>query len=182
MVVALETGADTDSELVARFCDGDQSAFARLYDRHKNGIYGYALSLCGDETEAADLAQEMWLAMIHAPEKLTGARNVRAYLYGSVRNLMIDGLRKRKRERKTIRMGAPATPLVKPRDGVSSREEAQKVDAALRRLPPEQREVVLLKIYDELTFAEIAEVLEENARTVESRHRLATEKLREWLS
>jgi RNA polymerase sigma-70 factor (ECF subfamily) len=179
--VALDTRTDTDAELIARFCKGDLSAFAELYSRHKAGIYGYALGLTGDEQDAADLTQEMWLRIVEDPTRLLRAHHVKAYLYGSVRNQMIDGLRKRQRERRTITEAAPATQLIKPRDTAAGKEEAQRVDKAIRRLPPEQREVVLLKIYGELTFAEIAEVLEENPRTVESRHRLALDKLREWL-
>ncbi len=180
IVVAPDTMTDTDAALLARYARGDREAFAEFYDRHRRGMYGYALSLCGDEHEATDLAQELWTRLIENPGKAAGARNPRAYLYASLRHLMIDRLRKRKLEARTITEAAPASPLVVPRDGPP--EGAERLDRALRRLPPEQREVVLLRAYGDLSFAEIADVLEENARTVESRHRLAMEKLREWLA
>lgn len=181
-IVPLVTKTDSDQDLVARFCAGDRDAFAELYRRHRHGLYGYALSMCADEAHAADATQDLWLRLIEDPARLQSARNVRAYLYGGLRNSVLDEFRRRSRERKAIEQGQPATMLVKPRDTMTSGEEADQLDRALRRLPEEQREVVLLKIYGEMTFAEVADVLKENAKTVESRHRLALEKLREWLS
>jgi RNA polymerase sigma-70 factor (ECF subfamily) len=103
--------------------------------------------------------------------------NVRAYLYRSLRNRVMDGFRKHRREQ------APAAQLrlVQPVDTVAGREEAERMSAALARLPEEQREVVLLRIYGEMKFGDIAEVLQTSTKTVESRHRLALDKLREML-
>lgn len=180
MPLVVNTG--TDNELVTLFCSGDHSAFAELYRRHRHGLFGYALSLCGDEATAADATQETWLLAIKDAGRLKGVNNVRAYLFVSLRNSVLDRFRREKRERNALAHGKPATMLVKPRDTMTTAEEADRLDQALRRLPDEQREVVLLKIYGELTFAEVAEVLGENPRTVESRHRLALDKLREWLA
>jgi RNA polymerase sigma-70 factor (ECF subfamily) len=105
---------------------------------------------------------------------------VRAYLYRSLRNRVLDEFRRLKRERGALAQNTPVT-LVKPRDTVASREDAEKLNQALARLPEEQREVVLLRIYGEMKFADIADVLQASTKTVESRHRLALEKLREWL-
>ncbi|MBX3461333.1 MAG: sigma-70 family RNA polymerase sigma factor [Planctomycetes bacterium] len=176
------SNTETDTALVVRYCGGDHAAFAELYQRHRHGLFGYALSLCADEAEAADATQEIWLRAIEDARRLRSVHNVRAYLFAGLRNAVIDRFRRAQRERKALAQGKPATMLVKPRDTMTSAEEADRLDQALRRLPEEQREVVLLKIYGELTFAEIAEVLGENPRTVESRHRLALEKLREWLT
>lgn len=179
-MVELESEQLTDDALVARFRRGDGDAFARLYQRHRQGLYGYALSFYGQEAPAADAVQELWLGFLADVENLAGVANVRAYLYRSLRNRVLDEFRRRKRERGALAQNTPVT-LVKPRDTVASREDAEKLNQALARLPEEQREVVLLRIYGEMKFADIADVLQASTKTVESRHRLALEKLREWL-
>lgn len=176
----LETQQQTDEALVARFCRGDVDAFGRLYQRHRHGLYGYALSLWGESAAAADLVQEMWLKFFEDADKLSDAENVRAYLYRSLRNRTLDEFRRRGTERKALsNMDKPV--LVKARDTVASREEAERLNEALERLPDDQREVILLRIYSGMKFNEVADVLQTPLKTVESRYRLALDKLQGWL-
>lgn len=177
----LETKQLSDDALVARFRRGDADAFAELYQRHRHGLYGYALSLTRDEAQASDVAQELWLSFLESVERLASVVNIQGYLYRSMRNRVMDDFRRKKREQKAIVEGTQPLNLVRPRDTVVSREEAEGLNKALARLPQEQQEVVLLRIYGEMKFADIADVLQTNTKTVESRHRLALEKLREWL-
>ncbi|MCA8936072.1 MAG: sigma-70 family RNA polymerase sigma factor [Planctomycetes bacterium] len=177
----LETKQLSDDALVARFRRGDADAFAELYQRHRHGLYGYALSLTRDEARAADVAQELWLGFLESVERLASVVNIQGYLYRSLRNRVMDDFRRKKREQKALAEGSQPLNLVRPRDTVVSREEAESLNKALARLPQEQQEVVLLRIYGEMKFADIADVLQTNTKTVESRHRLALEKLREWL-
>lgn len=177
-MVELETKQLTDDALVALFRRGDSDAFGQLYQRHRRGLYGYALSLCGQEAPAADAVQELWLGFLENIEKLANVANVRAYLYRSLRNRVMDGYRKTRREKDVPVQGIR---LVQPVDTVAGREEAGRMNDALAHLPEEQREVVLLRIYGEMKFGDIADVLQTNTKTVESRHRLALSKLREML-
>lgn len=180
-MVELETKQESDDALIARFRRGDEDAFARLYKRHRRGLYGYALSFTGREARAADAVQDLWLGALEEIEKLARVVNVRAYLYRSLRNALIDEYRRLAREKHALEKQFQGVRLVKGRDTVGSQEEAERLNLALQKLPEEQREVVLLRIYGEMKFADIADVLQENTKTVESRHRLALEKLREWL-
>ncbi len=175
------TQQESDDALIARFRRGDREAFGLLYKRHRRGLFGYALSFCNDEARAGDAVQELWLGFLEEVDKLASVVNVRAYLYRTLRNRLIDEYRRRQREKNVLSEAPEPKALVSPRDTAVSREEAEKVNDALRRLPLEQREVVLLRIYGGMQFGEIAEVLQENTKTVESRHRLALEKLRRWL-
>lgn len=180
-VVALETKLESDDALVARFIRGDRDAFGALYRRHRRGLYGYALSLSNDEARAGDAVQELWLGFLRDIEKLAAADNVRAYLYRTLRNRLIDEFRRRQRERKALDERTEPMVVVRPRDKAVTREEAARVSDAIASLPDEQREVVLLRVYGDMSFAHIAEVTNENVKTVESRHRLALEKLRKRL-
>lgn len=177
----LETKQQSDDALVARFRRGEVDAFGELYDRHRGGLYGYALSICLDPVKASDAVQELWLGFLQNIEALAKVANIKAYLYRSLRNRVLDEFRKAQREKKALAGSIPVV-LVKPRDAVASQEEAAKLNEALQRLPDEQREVVLLRIYAGMKFGDIADVLQASTKTVESRHRLALEKLREWLS
>ena len=177
MGVGQDTMELADAALLSRFCEGDTAAFECLYLRHRGGLYGYALSLALDAGAAADAVQETWLVLVQQAERLAGVENLRAYLYRSVRNRLVDELRRRQRERAATRQLA----LVKPRHTGIPADDAEALNAALEGLPAEQREVVLLRIYGGLKFGEVAEVTGENLKTVESRHRLALEKLHEAL-
>jgi RNA polymerase sigma-70 factor (ECF subfamily) len=176
-VVELVTKQLSDDALVALFRRGDSDAFGMLYQRHRRGLYGYALSLCGQEAPAADAVQDLWLGFLENVDKLANVANVRAYLYRSLRNRVIDGFRKNARQPQPAQVR-----LVQPVDTVAGREEAERMNTALARLPEDQREVVLLRIYGEMKFGDIAEVLQASTKTVESRHRLALDKLREMLT
>jgi len=178
--VELETKQQSDDALVARFRRGDSDAFARLYQRHRHGLYGYALSFYRQEAPAADAVQELWLGFLENIDNLADVANVRAYLFRSLRNRVIDEFRRNKRELNAAGQTEAVT-LVRPKDTVASREEAEQLNEALSRLPEDQREVVLLRIYGEMKFADIADVLQTSTKTVESRYRLALEKLRQWL-
>jgi RNA polymerase sigma-70 factor (ECF subfamily) len=179
--VELETTQLSDDALVSRFRRGDADAFGALYKRHRRGLYGYALSLTGDGALASDAVQDLWLGLIENVERLASVVNVQGYLYRSLRNKVLDEFRRRQRERSALGEVEPAVTLVRPKDTVVSKEEASMLNEALKRLPQEQQEVVLLRIYAEMKFADIADVLQTNTKTVESRHRLALGKLREWL-
>jgi RNA polymerase sigma-70 factor (ECF subfamily) len=176
-VVELETQEVTDDALVARFRRGEDAAFGVLYQRHRRGLFGYALSLCGQEAPAADAVQDLWLGFLENMEALAGVANVRAYLYRSLRNKVMDGFRRDRREQNALSL-EPGVKLVRPRDTVAGEEQARRMNEALAKLPEDQREVVLLRIYGEMKFGDIADVLQTSTKTVESRHRLAIEKLR----
>jgi RNA polymerase sigma-70 factor (ECF subfamily) len=177
--VGSTTNDPADSELLVRFAGGDFAAFETFYERHRRGLFGYALGVCGDHQLAADAAQDVWLALIQGADKFARAQNPRAYLFKAVRNRAIDLGRGSSRP-----IGAPPV-LVRPADpaaGAARAEEAARLNQALGGLPFEQREVVLLRVIGDLKFGEIAAVTGENIKTTESRYRLAMEKLKGWLA
>ena len=165
-----------DGLLLSRYREGDLDAAAALYDRHCRGLYLYARSLTGDAARSEDVAHEAFVRLLER-DPLRPPDSVQAFLYAIVRNLIRDDLRKIAVRRKT-------DPLLLERragtwQGPCSEEE---VVAAVQDLPSEQREVVVLKIYAGLTFAEIAEVGGLSLATAASRYRYALEKLAETLS
>lgn len=105
-------------------------------------------------------------------------------LYSAVRSTALDQLRGD--HRRARREADPSVEVLREDQpffdaGIEQREMATVVEEAMRRLPPEQREVLALRVWGELTFAEIAETLGESINTVASRHRYALEALRRIL-
>lgn len=180
--MAIELTEPTDTDLVARFQRGDLAAFEALFERHRRGIYGYALALCSSRETAADAVQDTWLALIESPQKFAAARNLAAYLYAAARNRVMELGRQQSRARKAA---SELPPLVKRLDPASSAQQAEnlrQLNQALDALPQDQKEVVLLRMYEGMKFQEIAQVTGAGIKTVESRYRLALEKLQVWLT
>jgi len=154
----------------------------RLYDGHAQPLYAFLLNFTRDEADTRDLLQEIFVKLARDPGLLAGARDERAFLIRLAHNAAIDLIRRRStRERTKEHFAAeslsPFAPAPAPdeqffRDGLSE---------ALAGLPADQRAVVHLKLWEELTFEQIAETLEISPNTAASRYRYGLDKLRERL-
>jgi RNA polymerase sigma-70 factor, ECF subfamily len=171
----MEDAADIGSEddrLLARYRAGDRDAFASLYRRYAGPLHFYVRSLTRCAGRAEDIVQDLFLRVLHRPA--AELRNpLKPYLYAAAANLVRDELR-----RESVRRDAP--PALMARPGASpapTPELADDVAAALDRLPDEQREVIALKVFAGLTFAEIESVTGAALGTVMSRYRYAVERL-----
>lgn len=154
----------------------------RLYDEHAQPIHAFLLNLTRDETETRDLLQEVFLKLARNPNLLRGVREERAFLIRLAHNAAIDLMRRRKtrdrtRERFAAEIFSPFAPADDP-DEASFRNE---LSAALAQLPPDQRAVAHLKLWEGLTFEEIAAALDLSPNTAASRYRYALDKLRDRL-
>jgi RNA polymerase sigma-70 factor (ECF subfamily) len=152
---------------------GDRSEWVgSLYDRLGASLYRYAVMILADRDAAADAVQQAFVAVL-------GLRGVdmeseERYLRRAVRNQCYDMLR-----RKRSFANAIDAELLEPALGHDDHpEERLTLERAIRELPPNQREVLHLKIYEQWTFQEIADQMDLSINTVASRYRYAIEKLR----
>jgi len=153
-------------------------ALEALYDAYAEAIYHLLRSRGVGREDAEDILQETFLALVERGTKAAQIEDVRAYLFAIARNKLAALERRRARARNTpMPLDLVDGDALDP----SARAEALRVQDALNELPPEQREVVVLKVWDEFTFAEIAEALGISPNTAASRYRYAREKLRERL-
>lgn len=159
-----------ERDCLIRLARGDAQALGPLYDLHANAVYHFLLARGLEEAAAQDALQETFLAFARRGRKLLQVGNVQAYLLGTARHLSSEQQRRVDAD--------PADPEIDPPPPVTW-EERWGARNALRRLPREQAQVVVLKIWHDLTFAEIAELLELSPNTVASRYRYALAKLRE---
>jgi RNA polymerase sigma-70 factor (ECF subfamily) len=152
----------------------DVGALGRLYDCAGPRLLRYATALVRNKFDAEDAVQAAFVRIAQQPRAFAAARLPWPYLLRVVRN---EGLKivQKKQQRRTSASVADAESVDEIL--VEHEESAAVVRSALERLPQEQAEVVVLKIWEEMTFAEIAEVTSESLNTVASRYRYALDKL-----
>ena len=156
--------------------------FERIYDDHAQALFSFLLNFTRHEADTRDLLQELFVKLARRPELLAGARNQRAFLLRLAHNLAIDLIRRRSaRERNYEQLAGDTIATFAPASEPDERAFRQALSAALAELPPEQRAVVHLKLWEGLTFEQIAELLELPPNTAASRYRYGLDKLRDHL-
>ena len=169
--------APLDEDLVAAFQSGDIAAFDQLVSRWDRRIQGAVYRLIGNHEEARDLSQEAFLKAYRALGTFKKEARFSSWLYQIAINATRDRLRRRRRNAADLsldELGAEAERAL--RDGrpsalalMESHDLSRAVAAAMAALPEEQREVVILKEYEGLTFPEIAVALDVPLSTVKTR-------------
>jgi RNA polymerase sigma-70 factor (ECF subfamily) len=156
--------------------------FERLYDEHAQAVFAFLLNLTRHEADTRDLLQEVFVKLARRPDLLDGVRDERAFLLRLAHNLAVDLIRRRgTRDKRHEQLAGEAplvfAPAVQPDEGAFR----EALGAALGELPAEQRAVVHLKLWEGLTFEQIAELLGIPMNTAASRYRYGLDKLRERL-
>ena len=157
------------------------------FSEYLDGLFGYALVLSHNHAEAEDLVQETCLRALRAIDGLREQSNVKGWLFTILRNIWLNQVRRTRSVQ--IVLGAdtndvsdPADAAQDPHAAYASGVEQERVRAAIQQLPLAFREVVLLREYEELSYQEIAALLDCPPGTVMSRLARARTKLRELLS
>ncbi len=154
----------------------------RLYDEHAQALFAFLLNLTRNEEDTREVLQEVFLKLAKQPGLLAQARDTRAFLVRLVHNLAIDLMRRRgTRARYEAQFGEGESSAVAIGPGPDEAAFGSALSAALGQLPPEQRAVVHLKLWEGLTFGQMAEILDLSPNTVASRYRYGLDKLRELL-
>lgn len=172
----------TDEDLMLAFGAGDGGAFETLYARHRLRLFRHLQRQLRDTSLAEELFQDVWQRVISARERYQPEAKFSTWLHQIAHNRLTDHWRA-----KSHRPDAPADAREmaeqlpdpdSPERRLSAFEERRRLQLALEELPPEQREVLLLRLEQELTLEEIGEITGVGRETVKSRLRYAMEKLR----
>ena len=181
---------ETDSELALarRVRTGDAEAFATLIERHKRRAYAQALGIVRSREDALDLAHEAFMRAYAARETLDPERPFYAWLAQILRRLCFNFLRDASTRRRLMDVeGHDWLLTVADRHHADPLQEAERAEArrqvaaAIDRLPPPEREVLVLKEFEELKYREIADVVGVPIGTVMSRLYSARRRLAEIL-
>lgn len=177
----------TVDELVRAAAGGDEDAFAQLAELHEKKVYNLALRMCGNPEDAWDAAQEAFLSAWRGLPSFRGEAGFSTWLYRLTSNAAIDQLRRTKRQRGESSLddeslgidAVDRTPS--PQERAEESELRGAVTAGLARLSDSHRQALVLREVQELSYEEIAAVLEVDLGTVKSRISRARSALRKIL-
>jgi len=178
----------TDERLLALAREGFEGAFLALYERHHRAAYRFALRLLGSEASAEDAVHDCFLELV-TREGFDPARgSLRNYLFGAVRHRALRQFRRAGRECEIEEAdgangkSARAADSAEPLGLLLEAELSETVRRAVARLPPLQREALVLFEYEELSLAEVAEVVGADVSVVKARLFRARASLRRSLA
>ena len=177
----------TVDELARRAAGGDEDAFAQLVGLHEKKVYGLALRMCGNPEDAADAAQEAFLAAWKGLPRFRGEAGFSTWLYRLTSNAAIDHLRRVKRQRGEVSLdgGGPGLDAVddapSPQARAEETELREAVAEGLSMLSEDHRQALLLRELRGLSYEEIASELRVDLGTVKSRISRARGSLRKIL-
>lgn len=162
-----EEGDAQDRALLAAHAGGDPDAFSTLVRRHQDRLWAVAVRTLGDREDAADALQEALLSAYRSAAGYRGDARVTTWLHRIVVNACLDRVR-RNQVRRTVSLTEGADPA-DPRDPLGDRETALDIEAALARLPVDQRAALVLVDIQGLPVDDVAAILGVPVGTIKSR-------------
>lgn len=186
----IDSSSLSDAECMQRYRNGDAHAFRILYARYREKLHRYALRLAGKSSEAEEVFQDVWMAVVHGKEHFQPEASFAAWLFGIAHRRAADRWRT---------LGRHAPDAIDPEQGEHALEQhaapsshapdrhlhndalGKALVEAVEALPLPQREAFLMKAEGELSLEDIAIATGSTRETVKSRLRYAQQKLREAL-
>jgi RNA polymerase sigma-70 factor, ECF subfamily len=167
----------SDEELMQEFQKGNETAFISLYERYKLAIYRFLYRKVNHQGRAEDLTQEVFVALIEHCREWRQESSFKTYLYRIAFNRAISELRRAEHkvmiagddEANAHRTARVASNTISPAAAVEQQEMQVHVQRALAQLEPEQRDPIILREYEGLSYEEIAEILGVPIGTIKSR-------------
>lgn len=180
---AMDAATDPgDDALMLAYAAGDVAAFERLYSRHRGRLFRFLLRQARDTTLAEEIFQDVWQRVVAARKSWTPDAAFSTWLFRIAHNRLNDHWRAQKHrpatpddaDERAARVPDPHT----PERTLSEFEQRRRLQLALDELPDDQREVLVLRLEQELTLEEIGSITGVGRETVKSRLRYAMDKLR----
>jgi RNA polymerase sigma-70 factor, ECF subfamily len=175
--MTLNTTAETETAKIARgLRERDTELLADLVERCQHRLVRYLLYLTGRRDYAEDLAQETWIRVLQRGSQYNGRQRFDPWLFAIARNLAIDYLRKKQKAVQTASLPDDRDEILlvsssgpSPFEAAARSEDAIRLAGQLQILSPLYREALLLRFQEDLSLAEIAQVLGAPVTTVTSR-------------
>lgn len=180
-----------DEDLALRYRDGDLAAFEELYRRHSGGLYRFIAWRSPRREWVDEIVQDSWAALHQARGRYVASASFRTFLYQIARNRLIDLIRHDPRTLLESELGAAGGLAAladgqgqgaTPEEALDARQQTTLLHRAIRALPDEQREALVLQQFSGLALDEIAALCGVPLETIKSRLRYAMRKLRDQLA
>jgi RNA polymerase sigma-70 factor, ECF subfamily len=167
---------ELDRDCVGRAQAGDDDAFTELMGHYKGPILNFVYRLTGDAAGAEDIAQDTFVRAYRNLDRFAFRKpgdRFSAWLFQLARNAAIDAMRRRQRRPAQSLEVTPerelAEPLADPANQADLKEREALIMTAVAELPEDQRTALVLSVYEDLSYAEIAAVMQATEKSVEAR-------------
>ncbi|MDD4869877.1 MAG: sigma-70 family RNA polymerase sigma factor [Kiritimatiellae bacterium] len=155
---------------------GNEKAFDLMWEEYGQMMFGMILSILCSHHDAEEVLQDVFLKIAKNKDSVAEAKNMSGYIYSIARNETMSFLAKRRR------VPEPTDPaefwLVPAKEEKNFKDESVQISKALAELPEEQRTVIVMKIFRDMTFDDIAEAMNVSLNTAASRYRYGMDKLK----
>lgn len=185
----------TDAELLEHYAAGDESAFAELVNRYKNGLYAFLRKFLNQQDLVEDVFQETFLQLYNSRASFDTSRPLRPWLFTIAANKAKDALRKQQRT-SAVNIGTIADSQemsfddvlntltsddVVPYENLSKDETAKQVREVIANIPENLREILILAYFNKFSYKQMAEILSIPIGTVKSRlHTAVARFAKDW--
>jgi RNA polymerase sigma-70 factor (ECF subfamily) len=172
-----------DKQLLFLYIEGDESALTQLVQRYQKELYGFVFRQVGNHADAADLTQKVFVNVFLKADQFNGESSFKTWLYQIAINQCKNHYRSKDRQR-LEEVEVESLPLVAEENfelAVETAEQQRLLRQAVDRLPSKQRMTVRLRLYQECTFVEIAEIMTASVGTAKAHYHQAVITLRKML-
>ncbi len=169
-----------DKLLIWRLRRGSLDALRQIYDKYKVDLLKLAVALTGDVCRSEDAVQDVFLKLVESHDQMDIRSNLKAYLTACLVN-RVRSLHRSDRHRERETPLDPATAGLSesdPERWAVLDEQMKQVSAAMAQLPPEQREVIMMRVDTGLGFRQIARIQNASLYTIQGRYRYGMKRLR----
>ena len=176
---ATPLGKASDEELMRRAQNGDRQAFSIVYERYSSAVLSYLYRMLGNVEDVESIGQEVFLRAFRFAPTYRYPEKLSTWLFTITRNLAINNARRRKRSpvRNVTELnlegvdvtGDPYQVATQATDNVEKQEEIARILTALEDLPTDQKEVIVLGVFQDLSYAQMEEITGTKAVTLRSR-------------
>jgi RNA polymerase sigma-70 factor (ECF subfamily) len=172
---------NNDFELIKSFINGDESAFNRLAVKYQERIYWHARRMTGNHLDADEIVQEVLMVLYNKLKTFEFKSSLYTWIYTITNTRSINYLKKkslksffsldeisnRKFEQKDVI------------DDIESKQKIEKIESAMQKLPVKQREVFIMRNFDEMSYEEISQITGKNVGTLKANYFHALNKIKE---
>ncbi|MFC1587459.1 RNA polymerase sigma factor [Planctomycetota bacterium] len=164
----------SDAELLEAFAGGSRAAFDSLVARYDNRLLHFILRYGLSQLEAEEILQDVFVNVLESHDSLRRKTSIGSWMFSITRNRCLNHLRRLRRQPVMVPLGSNI-PSLREEPETESRqvEELRQLENLIRELPPGQRELLHLRFHQQLSFAEIGEIINQKEAAVRQRyHRL----------